>query len=64
MEKNKDMAQQMVDQIFSFGGLGLQEAETSKYLVALLRSHGFTVEEGVVGMLEGTGRQSRGDRHV
>lgn len=50
VEKNRDMVQQMVDQIFSFGELGFQEVETSKYLVTLLRKNGFTVEEGVAGM--------------
>ncbi len=42
--------QQMVDQIFSFGELGFQEVETSKYLVALLRKEGFSVEEGYAGI--------------
>ncbi len=42
--------QQMVDQIFSFGELGFQEFETSKYLVALLRKEGFAVEEGYAGI--------------
>jgi len=42
--------QQMVDQIFSFGELGFQEFETSKYLVALLRKEGFRVEEGYAGI--------------
>ena len=42
--------QQMVDQIFSFGELGFQEFETSKYLVALLRKEGFTVEENYAGI--------------
>jgi aminobenzoyl-glutamate utilization protein B len=42
--------QRIVDQLFSFGELGFQETETSKYLVALLRREGFTVEEGVAGM--------------
>ena len=50
VEKLKDFSQQMVDQIFSYGELGFQEFETSKYLVALLKKHGFTVEEGVAGM--------------
>jgi aminobenzoyl-glutamate utilization protein B len=40
----------MVDQIFSFGELGFQEFETSKYLVSLLRKEGFTVVEGFAGM--------------
>jgi aminobenzoyl-glutamate utilization protein B len=42
--------QEMVDQIFSFGELGFQEVETSKYLVALLRKEGFRVEEGYAGI--------------
>ena len=42
--------QQMVDQIFSFGELGFQETETSSYLVAELRKHGFEVRTGVSGM--------------
>ena len=50
VEKLKDFTQQMVDQIFSYGELGFQEFETSKYLVALLKKNGFTVEEGVAGI--------------
>ncbi|MGE0442113.1 MAG: peptidase dimerization domain-containing protein, partial [Gemmatimonadales bacterium] len=42
--------QEMVDQIFSFGELGFQEVETSKYLVNLLRKEGFTVTEGFAGI--------------
>ena len=42
--------QQMVDQVFSFGELGFQEVETSKYLVGLLRKEGFTVEEHYAGI--------------
>jgi aminobenzoyl-glutamate utilization protein B len=42
--------QEMVDQIFSFGELGFQEVETSKYLIALLRKEGFKVEEGYAGI--------------
>jgi aminobenzoyl-glutamate utilization protein B len=42
--------QQMVDQVFSFGELGYQEVETSKYLTGILERHGFTVERGVAGM--------------
>ncbi len=42
--------QQMVDQIFSFGELGFQEFETSKYIVAMLRQNGFTVEENYAGI--------------
>lgn len=44
------LTQQMVDSVFSFGELGFQEFETHRYLVGILREHGFTVEEGVAGM--------------
>ena len=40
----------MVDQIFSFGELGFQEFETSRYLVDLLRREGFAVQEGFSGI--------------
>ena len=50
VERNKDMVQQMVDQIFSFGELGFQEVETSKYLVGILEKNGFTVQKGVSGI--------------
>jgi aminobenzoyl-glutamate utilization protein B len=43
-------AQQMSDQIFSFGELGFQEFETTRYLADLLKSNGFTVQEGVAGI--------------
>src|SRR3954452_7797289 len=44
------MAQQMVDQVFSFGELGMQEFETSKYLTGILEQNGFKVERGVAGI--------------
>ena len=44
------LTQEINDQIFSFGELGFQEVETSKYLVALLRREGFTVQEGYAGI--------------
>src|SRR5262245_31274154 len=44
------LAQQMVDQVFSFGELGMQEVETSKYLAGVLEQNGFTVERGVAGI--------------
>ena len=44
------LTQQMVDQVFSFGELGFQEFETSKYLTGILRKNGFTVQEGVAGI--------------
>ncbi|MDQ6886651.1 MAG: amidohydrolase [Gemmatimonadota bacterium] len=50
VESRRVFTQQMVDQIFSFGELGFQEFETSKYLVDVLRRNGFTVKEGVAGI--------------
>jgi aminobenzoyl-glutamate utilization protein B len=44
------LVQRVVDQIFSFGELGFQEVETSRYLVGLLRREGFTVDTGVAGI--------------
>ena len=44
------LAQQMVDQVFSFGELGMQEVETSKYLTGVLERNGFKIERGVAGM--------------
>ncbi len=50
IEGRRRFTANIVDQIFSFGELGFQEFETSRYLVALLRDNGFTVEEGVAGI--------------
>jgi aminobenzoyl-glutamate utilization protein B len=50
VEKLKEFSAQMVDQVFSYGELGFQEFETSKYLVDILKKNGFQVEEGVAGM--------------
>ena len=44
------MTQQMIDQVFSFGELGYQEFETSKYLTDILRKNGFTIQTNVAGM--------------
>src|SRR6476661_1869034 len=44
------MIQQMVDQVFSYGELGMQEVETSRYLSKILEDSGFTVTRGVAGM--------------
>lgn len=46
----RKLTQEMVDEIFSFGELGFQEVETSRYLVDLLRRNGFTVQTGYAGM--------------
>ncbi len=39
--------QEMVDMIFSFGELGFQEFETSKYITGILAKNGFAVEHGI-----------------
>src|SRR5262245_62059125 len=50
VEKMKDFSQQMVDQVFSYGELGFQEFETSRYLTDVLKRNGFQVKEGVAGI--------------
>lgn len=42
--------QEMVDMVFSFGELGFQEIETSKYLTGILEKNGFTIERGISGI--------------
>jgi len=42
--------QQMVDQIFSYGELGFQEFETSRYVSDILEKNGFNVERGIAGI--------------
>lgn len=44
------MAQEIVDMVFSFGELGFQEFETSRYLTDILKKNGFRVEEGIAGI--------------
>jgi aminobenzoyl-glutamate utilization protein B len=46
----RELSQQMVDQVFSFGELGFQEVETSKYLTGILRQNGFRIEQSVAGI--------------
>ena len=41
------LAQEMVDSVFSFGELGFQEVETSRYLTGQLEKFGFKVQRGV-----------------
>jgi len=38
------------DSVFSFGELGFQEFETTKYLTDILKQNGFTVQHGVAGI--------------
>lgn len=46
----KKPVQVMVDSVFSFGELGFQEVETSRYLTAILEKEGFKIERGVAGI--------------
>src|SRR6516162_4332539 len=46
----KTRTQVMVDQIFSYGELGFQEFETSKYLTGVLEKEGFKIERGIAGI--------------
>ena len=50
VEARATLIQQVIDQVFSFGELGMQEFETSKYLTGLLEQNGFAVERGTAGM--------------
>src|SRR3954466_7893067 len=53
VEARAKLAQQMNDSIFSFGELGFQEVETSKYITAVLEKNGFKVTRGVAGLPTG-----------
>src|SRR5215471_18313078 len=50
VESMRVMTQQMVDQVFSYGELGFQEFETSKYLTGILEKNGFKIERGYAGI--------------
>jgi len=50
IDKMKDFSAEMNDMIFSFGELGFQEEETSKYLIGILEKAGFTIQKGIAGI--------------
>lgn len=50
VEGRAKMIQEIVDMVYSFGELGMQEFETSKYLTGILEQNGFSVQRGVAGM--------------
>jgi aminobenzoyl-glutamate utilization protein B len=50
IESQAKQIQVMVDQVFSYGELGFQEFETSKYLSGILEKNGFQVERGYAGI--------------
>src|SRR5438128_10395769 len=50
VESRREFTQRMIDQIFSYGELGFQEVETTRYLADVLKTNGFSVQEGVAGI--------------
>lgn len=50
IENSQKLTQEINDMLFSFGELGFQEFETSKYLTELLEKNGFTVERGIANI--------------
>jgi aminobenzoyl-glutamate utilization protein B len=50
VDSRREFTQQMIDQVFSFGELGFQEFETSKYLTGILEKNGFKVQSGISGI--------------
>ena len=50
VEADAGMVQEIVDMLFSFGELGMQEFETQRYLTGILEKYGFAIELGVAGM--------------
>ena len=50
VDSQGEFIQKMNDQVFSFGELGFQEFETSKYLTGILKQNGFTVQENLAGI--------------
>ena len=50
VEARSKMVQEIIDMLYSFGELGMQEFETQRYLTGLLEDEGFEIELGVAGM--------------
>jgi len=62
VESRAKQVQEIVDMLFSFSELGMQEFETQRYLTGLLEEAGFDIELGVAGMPSAwTARWSHGD---
>jgi len=53
VEQRAKLGQEITDQVFSFGELGFQEIETSRYLTGILEKNGFKVQQGVAGLPTG-----------
>ncbi len=50
VDERAELVQEIIDMLFSFGELGMQEFETQKYLTGLLEKEGFEIELGVAGI--------------
>ena len=50
VEREAKLGQEIVDSLFSFGELGFQEVESSRYLKEILRRAGFVVQDGIAGI--------------
>ena len=50
VQERSKTVQEIIDHLFSFGELGMQEFETQRYLTGLLEEEGFAIELGVAGM--------------
>src|SRR5438094_5579368 len=50
VEKMKDFSARMVDQVFSYGELGFQEFDTSRYLIDTLKKNCCQIREGISGI--------------
>jgi aminobenzoyl-glutamate utilization protein B len=50
IEARQPFTARIIDQLFSYGELGFQEVESSRFLVQVLRDSGFAVEQGVAGI--------------
>ena len=50
IDQQQKATQQMVDMVFSFGELGFQETETSRYLTGILKKNGFVIQSGIAGV--------------
>jgi aminobenzoyl-glutamate utilization protein B len=61
VEARAKLGQVINDTLFSYAELGFQEAETARYLTALLEAEGFTIERNVSGLPSGwTARWTNG----
>ena len=50
IENQKQFTQETVGMVFSFGELGFQEVECSKYVTDILKKNGFVIEMGIAGI--------------